>query len=280
MKIIFLVVLLFLWSSIGAQVRPEYSGMWYNPDQDGHGLSLEVLDAERSVGFWYRYDESGEPEWWLLKGTNHAATTEFGPEFGPYMKLEAYRFHGMIPGVWDPATNTRVHVTDLVIHFHDCNNITVTVFEPWSMSGIEMTRLTHIAGLKCVDPVPPSLEELVGDWIVSIGFGHAVPTTVTPEGSFEFVSDDLACSWRGQIGYELTGSPMFHVMVTEKTPGCGDMLYSTEYPVLHREHAVCFRPPLWWPEPCKDYDEVLELEICAGDPCDLGGLVLYRDLPK
>ena len=273
MKIIFLVVLLFFWSPISAEVRPEYSGMWYNPDQDGHGLSLEVLDAERSVGFWYRYDESGEPEWWLLKGTNHAATTEFGP----HMKLEAHRFHGMIPGDWNPATNTRVHVTDLVVEFHDCNHI--TVYDVWAAPAIDMIRLTNIAGLHCGYYDPPSLEALVGDWMVSINNldWDAVPTTVTPEGAFEFVWDDFACSWRGQIGFEIAGVPMFHVMVTEKDPGCGEMLYSTEYAVLHREHTICFRPSAQ----CKDYDEVLEFEICDGDFCGtFPDLVLYRDLPK
>ena len=49
MKILLSITLLFFWSSISAQILPEYSGSWYNRDQNGHGLSIEVIDDERTI---------------------------------------------------------------------------------------------------------------------------------------------------------------------------------------------------------------------------------------
>ena len=44
-------------------VRPSWSGAWFNPDQSGHGISVEILDDERTVIFWYAYDLDGKPTW-------------------------------------------------------------------------------------------------------------------------------------------------------------------------------------------------------------------------
>jgi hypothetical protein len=216
MKIIFTVILLFFWSSISAQIRPEYSGMWYNPDQDGHGLSLEVLDSERSAGFWYRYDENGEPEWWLLQGTNHPANGEFGP----HMKLEAYCFHGMIPGVWDPATKTGIHVTDVLVEFHDCNNI--TVYDVWAAPAIDMIRLTHISGLECsnsgVIKMPVTLEDIAREpWNMTFLDTELVmpDLVIGPDGTFRFGGGMMLCGYDAQITVDETDSSLLHFTITD-----------------------------------------------------------------
>lgn len=228
MKIILAVVLLLSWSSIGAQVRPEYSGMWYNQDQSGHGLSIEVLDAGRSVGFWYRYDENGEPEWWLLQGTNHAADGEFGP----HIKLAAYRFHGMIPGVWDPETNTRVHVTDVMVEFHDCNNI--TVYDVWDAPAIDMIRLTHVAGLYCggtgATKMPVTLEDITREpWNMTypdstIWIDDDI--VIDPDGTFTFGSGMMIpCRHDARITVDETDPSLLHFTVTGSSGYCPQELY-------------------------------------------------------
>ena len=63
-------IFLALMSSAHAQVLPEYSGSWFNPNQDGHGINIEVIDAQRSIGFWYTYTQTGAPQWFLFDGAN------------------------------------------------------------------------------------------------------------------------------------------------------------------------------------------------------------------
>ncbi len=45
---------------------PE-TGAWYNPDQSGSGISLEIQGG-KLVGFYYGYDAQGRPEWQLFNG--------------------------------------------------------------------------------------------------------------------------------------------------------------------------------------------------------------------
>ncbi len=45
---------------------PE-SGLWYNPQQSGSGLNLEVQGG-RLAGYYYGYDQDGDPEWRLFSG--------------------------------------------------------------------------------------------------------------------------------------------------------------------------------------------------------------------
>ena len=284
MKIVFVVILLFFWSSIGAQVRPEYSGMWYNPDQDGHGLSLEVLDAERSAGFWYRYDESGEPEWWLLQGTNHSANAEFGP----HMKLAAYRFHGMISGIWDPATNTSVHVTDVMVEFHDCNNI--TVYDVWAAPAIDMIRLTHIAELECEDqtPMPTMLEHIASaPWLLTItGTEHSfVDITVASDGTFQYGGGSLLCNFEAQLSMDTADDTVLYLTHLSSdndefclAGGLGQPLVGKSY----TNYEVCL-PNLLWGDPfCADYDEALVFMLCEGGEAECNpdgeGIVLHRTL--
>jgi len=45
---------------------PE-SGTWYNPDEPGTGMNLEVQNGTL-VGYYYGYDDAGRPEWFQFSG--------------------------------------------------------------------------------------------------------------------------------------------------------------------------------------------------------------------
>lgn len=45
---------------------PE-TGSWYNPDQSGSGLNLEIQNGVLA-GYYYGYDANGLPEWYLING--------------------------------------------------------------------------------------------------------------------------------------------------------------------------------------------------------------------
>jgi len=190
--IIFVLLVPFCLGLAHADIRPEYSGAWYNPDQSGHGLSIEVLDHERTIAFWFAYTPDGLPMFLVIDGANEGNTVT-----GP-----AYAYQGMIWGQFDPATLEGEDWGVVSIEFLGCDHATLT----WSSSvqgygdgQVELQRLTALAGLSCED-VPV---ELTGEWLV--GFENSdegpFPVTVKTDGSFEFY-DALACLWEGYIAVE------------------------------------------------------------------------------
>lgn len=187
MKIPFLAILLCSWSSIGAQVLPEYSGSWYNRDQSGHGLNIEVIDEQRSIAYWYAYSFIGSPMWFLFDGVNVDNRVE----------ATVYFFDNMFWGQFDPAGLNRQEVGTASIEFLGCDEALLTYSLGYYGEGeIPLERLTNIAGLKC-----NQVGELAGDWLATIypdAQDFWVETTVHDDGTF-VIFDAMPCTWKGQI---------------------------------------------------------------------------------
>jgi hypothetical protein len=196
MKSLILVLSLFFVSSLSAQVLPEYSGAWYNRDQDGHGLNVEVIDEQRSIAFWYTYSFAGAPMWFLFDGVNVDNRVE----------ATVYFFDNMFWGQFDPAALNRQEIGTAAIEFLGCDEARLTYSLGFYGDGeIPLERLTNIAGLKC-----NQVGKLTGVWTASIYSdlqNFWVDTTVKDDGTF-IVYDAMACIWTGQITVvnETTGS--------------------------------------------------------------------------
>lgn len=185
-------LVLFFLNPAHADIRPHHSGAWYNHDQAGHGLSIQVLDDERTIAFWFAYTPAGSPMFLLIDGTNDGHT----------VTGNAYYHEGMIWNQFDPATLNSEVWGEVSIEFLGCNSAVLT----WSSSKegygdgqIELERLSYVAGLGCDDVAT----ELTGEWqveFVETG-GGPYPVTVDANGSFEFF-DGLACRWEGHIHVE------------------------------------------------------------------------------
>jgi hypothetical protein len=70
-------------------IGPNYSGSWYNPEQSGHGFSLEysVLNdgTPLVVAYWYVYDTEGNPIFLIGMGQpeeGNTVTLEFEAPYG------------------------------------------------------------------------------------------------------------------------------------------------------------------------------------------------------
>ena len=217
MKVLFTLLLLFSTAPLFgdfANVRPSWSGAWYNPDQSGHGISVEFLDDERTVFFWYTYDQDGEPIWLLAQGVN--SEIMLTGLFIPSIRVEAtaYYYEGMIWGEFDPNTKTRQEWGTIILDFPywDCNSAHMEwhpTMEGFTHGDTDLVRLTSLYGLDCVEPQP----QFIGDWEVQFGFDAelkyqveivATPIPVTPDTpllTFEFF-DDTDCLWEGQINLD------------------------------------------------------------------------------
>ncbi len=83
-----------LSANLSAAVPSGISGTWYNAAQNGHGVSIEVIDETRVIAFWYVYDRSGQPVHLYIDGRIDGRT----------ISGTAYRASGMRFGQFDPAS--------------------------------------------------------------------------------------------------------------------------------------------------------------------------------
>jgi len=79
----------------------DYSGMWWNPNESGWGLSLHQGPATDALfGAWFIYGAAGQPEWFTLQGGQWVSSTRWtgqvlrttgpffaGPGFDPRLVL-------------------------------------------------------------------------------------------------------------------------------------------------------------------------------------------------
>jgi hypothetical protein len=125
----------------GQDFYPEFSGLWYNPNESGHGLQIEVLKTEGTATLlvsWYAMLD-GQPIW--LMGT------------GPLNKDLAFVNMSISSGTqFPPAFNADdVQLVDwgtAKLKFIDMNNLVIswqTAAPGFSDSELTMTRLSQLS---------------------------------------------------------------------------------------------------------------------------------------
>ena len=119
------------------------SGSWYDPEHNGEGYLVEVLDNDRVIVYWFSFDPEGNRRWFFDAGRvvdgklmfDQMLTTSggiFGPDF-------------------DPGLVERLPWGSLELDL-DCNSGTATYSsnEQGFGSGVlNVIRLTSIDGLNC-----------------------------------------------------------------------------------------------------------------------------------
>jgi plastocyanin len=124
-------------------ITPAFTGAWYDPNQSGHGLFIEVLDATRVLAWWFTFTPDGEQTWFGNVGTIDGTTAT----------VDAVRTIG---GRWIPNFDSH-DVTQpawgtLTFSFTDCSHgrVDFSSVQPGFGSGhMDLTRLTQPAGLSC-----------------------------------------------------------------------------------------------------------------------------------
>ena len=168
-----LMMILLAWSVTGvAQVPSGISGVWYNPAQDGHGVSIEILDAHRAIAFWYVYDRDGRPVHLYIDGRIE----------GQEIHGIAYAGSGMRFGDFDPATLNLDQWGQVDLEVHSCRDLTLryrgqsALGASFGSGEIHMQRLSQLRGLPCdSDRLPEGLYQ--GSY-----------ATTQPSGSTELVA--------------------------------------------------------------------------------------------
>lgn len=214
MKVLLTLLLVFSTASLFADtlnVRPSWSGAWFNPDQPGHGITVEVLDDERTIFFWDTYDMDGKPFWLIAQGVNSEVYVT--GLFIPVIRVEAiaYYHEGMIFGEFDPATRNQQEWGTIILDFSylECDSAHMEWYptmEGFPQGSTDLVRLTSLYDLDCAD-----MQDIAGNWDVQFGYDAelkyqveivAVPDPESPDQpdllSFEFL-DETDCLWSGQL---------------------------------------------------------------------------------
>lgn len=104
---------------------PE-TGSWYNPQQSGSGLNLEIQNGVL-VGYYYGYDADGKPDWQLFHGKLMRSEKE-----GVQWDFETHLLHfkdGNCLGCDYKAPDEPVVGADLRIEFMQRNYMKLTIGE-------------------------------------------------------------------------------------------------------------------------------------------------------
>ena len=131
--------------STAFSIGPGMTGNWFDPAQDGHGFSVEVLPANRMLADWYVYAPNGGPVWIFAIGT-------FTGNTAVLQGFQKIGIGGRFPPNFDPSKLQDLLWGTLTFTFTDCNHGQVSwqpVVADYPSGSMPLTRLTMPAGLSC-----------------------------------------------------------------------------------------------------------------------------------
>lgn len=238
------------------QIRPSWSGSWFNEDQSGHGVHVEILTDGRAVIYWMTYDEDGN-QIWLSAVSEEIYEITLTGVFIPAIRIEAtaYQTSGMQFGSFRPDD---VNLTEwgrltLTFEYFSCDSGLVTgmIWEPYvpgfTSGEVELQRLTEVIECK-------GAFTYEGVWDVRLEF-DGTKTTVEVEAVennddavsllYEFTDPDN-CVWNGEF---LAG---FGLIRTEGEKNCSGNIENYDMGGIEFvEHNLCVD------EECTRLDQML-----------------------
>lgn len=232
----------------GAALPPGISGAWYNPAQPGHGFSIEMLEGDRALAFWYVFDPAGHPVHLYIEAD----------VAGDTLQGEAYLGRGMRFGEFDPDDHSLVHWGEVDLAFTDCNQADLA----WDADGpagvgfgsgnMPLQRLTAIAGLACTLAVGEGVESGVYRGNLTLapyGQGGVLHGFLDDSGRFFAAQETVGLS--NAIPHGFFGAALQGQVVAEQ-PGAvaiDAVLRSNEWGRHWPRPADATRPPLRSPLP-------------------------------
>ena len=130
-------------------VGPGHTGAWFNPERDGEGWTLEILDETTVVVYWFTYDEAGEPRW--LVGVGEIVDFEYG------LQIEVPELFVTSGGEFGPGFDPDQVVSEVAgqatFRFFECDQGWVSYQAFGQALIIDLTRLGRIMGADCAAPI-------------------------------------------------------------------------------------------------------------------------------
>jgi hypothetical protein len=181
------------------EINSKLSGVWWNANQNGHGLNIVTLDENTTLIYWYTYRPDGTSMFLITVGQNEGDRTTGNTYLTSGMKFGEFDPNDLQEEVWGTTTVT----------FSDCNTASLrySSSDPSYGSGtIPMQRLASVSGLKCSD------SPLHGTYMAVIveqgetGFGIA---TLFENGDMVYFAGSDSFGAVGLGRWRVTGSNRF-----------------------------------------------------------------------
>jgi plastocyanin len=128
-------------------ITSGFTGAWYDPQQSGHGIFIEVLPNNQILAWWFTFNPDGTQQAWfgnvgsIDPSSNEATVAAVQTQGGRW-----------IPN-FDPSNITQPLWGTLTFKFSDCNHGEVdfisAVSSGYGSGHMDLTRLTQPAGLTC-----------------------------------------------------------------------------------------------------------------------------------
>jgi hypothetical protein len=163
-------------------IGPGFSGAWYDPQQSGHGLFLEVLPGDRLLAWWFTFTPDGtQQSWFGGVGTISGNTAT--------VQVDLTRGGQWIPN-FDATRIVNVPWGTLTFTFSDCNNGRVdftSTYPGYGSNHMTLARLTQPWGLTCGDTAGSSAMAAKGMWTGTTSLGESVRTIILDDGTYYIV---------------------------------------------------------------------------------------------
>jgi hypothetical protein len=129
-------------STAQAALPPGITGAWYNPEQSGHGLSVEIIAPDHALVIWHTFDTSGRPMTLYMDG----------PITGRRIEATVYAPQGMRFGDFDRADLQMPVWGEIEIEFSGCDAGELrwrALDSAFGKGSTQLRRLTSVNGLEC-----------------------------------------------------------------------------------------------------------------------------------
>ncbi len=125
------------------------TGSWFDQNNSGQGINIEVLSGNRMLVYWYAYD-NGQPLW----------LTGVGSYSGDTAEIELSQFDGSEFGVNHNVSLVSSKVfgsLTITIDSCDSGSMTYNSIQGMGSGSINLNRLTNVLGIQCTTPSTPTM---------------------------------------------------------------------------------------------------------------------------
>lgn len=126
----------------GTAVQPGHTGLWFDPENSGHGLFIHVISPQQAAATWNVFRPDGDQLWLFGDGRVESGRIEFDA-----LRVEG----GTFPPQFDESPTLDPFGT-FVMTFNGCDSATLSwdFNDPAFATGeIGLTRLSFAAGSTC-----------------------------------------------------------------------------------------------------------------------------------
>lgn len=173
------------------------SGQWFNPERNGEGFYVEIIDASpMQIGVaMYSYDANGDPLWVV---GNVAIDND-----DEIVEIPVFEFNGPVwgPG-YDPDDLNTIPFGTITANFPTCDTALFSIETNGALAdgNYSLIRITSVEGVGCNEPPDPPTGTPTGLWT-----GPGVCFMVSPDGKSIVGGEGSGCDAQAAFDSNLEG---------------------------------------------------------------------------